>query len=94
MDRSKNTEITNVELAQETPEDGASCIKGSRAAARGDSVVTMQYRQHQDGPMHQTLPSVLGHLRGEKDPLGSPKAQPVREAHGGPKVPRVSKPQG
>lgn len=91
MGESRNTEIRNVELAQETPKMGPAA---SGAAARGDSAVTMQYRQQQDGPMHQTLPSVLGHLWGEKDPLGSPKAQPVSEAHGGPKGPRVSKPLG
>lgn len=61
-------------------------------------VVTVKYRQQQGGPVHRTLPSVLGHLRGEKDLLGSPQAQlqsqPVREAHGGPEGPCVSKPQG
>lgn len=65
-------------------------LKMGPAASRAQGllhVVTVQNRQHQDSPVHRTLPSVLGHLRGEKDLLGSSKAQPVREAHGGPKVP-------
>lgn len=38
-------------------------------------VVTEQSWRHQDCPVPRTLPSVLGHLQGDKDPLGSLKAQ-------------------
>lgn len=84
MGKSRNTEIRNVELAQETPKMGPAA---SGAAARGDSAVTMQYRQQQGGPMHQTLPSVLGHLWGKKDPLGSPKHSQSAKPMAAPKVP-------